>query len=129
MLADVLDTAPLKEKALYWCDRLRRGNLNKPLDRSFTKYDKEHNNNYVVKMAATLYIALSEYNEAVGYVKEHYIANDKETRLYAVLDCLYRYDLPDIWVQEYENAVQQGIKPRQYLVNNYKEMKEELKGD
>lgn len=110
-LLEFLNTAPLKEKAVEQCDRLRREIAGGAKKRRPTDYSQNQKNNDLVEMVLILQMELGEHEQAVGYFKSFYRASNREVALYALLQWLQRYELKDLWLREYEAAAQHGVRP------------------
>jgi hypothetical protein len=67
---------------------------------------------------------LREYDTAIQYFKEHYRNSSKEIELYVLLRHLFRYELPDYWLKEYDEAVSAGVVPRKQLQTAYEYIKQ-----
>jgi len=124
-LLEFLNTAPLKEKAVEQCDHLRREIAGGAKKRRSTDYSQNQKNNDLVEMVLILQMELGEHEQAVDYFKSFYFASNREVTLYVLLQWLQRYGLKDLWLREYEAAAQQGVRPRDALLNKYKHLKVE----
>lgn len=114
----------MKEQAIEQSDRLRREHLKSLNKRRRMDYSEESRNNDLVEMVLILQMALAEHEEAISYFKAHYVTFQKEISLYVLLRWLFQYGLKDLWLREYEAALQQGVKPRKALLNAYQYIKE-----
>ena len=123
-LLEFLNTAPLKEKAVELCERLRREIEGGAKKRRSTDYSQNQKNNDLIEMVLIIQMELGEYEQAVGYFKSFYRVSNREVALYALLQWLQRYELKDLWLREYEAAAQQGVRLREELMNKYKWIKE-----
>ena len=122
-LLEFLNTAPLKEKAVEQCDRLRREIVGVAKKRRPAGFSESKKNNDLVEMVLILQMELGEHEQAVGYFKSFYRASNTEVALYVLLQWLQRYGLKDLWIKEYETATQQGVRPRDELLNKFKQLK------
>ena len=87
-------------------------------------YDREEKISNLVEIIFKTNIQLCEYDEAIRYFKQNYVRSDKEVALYVLLRLLMEYDLKELWIREYKEAVQKGIKIRESLHKTYKYIKE-----
>jgi hypothetical protein len=69
-------------------------------------------------------ITLYQHEDAIRFYKQHYMEDSEEVKLYVLLDLLFRYKLKDYWLREYEDALKQGVKPRERLQKMYRYISE-----
>ncbi|MEW6424649.1 MAG: hypothetical protein AB1523_07855 [Bacillota bacterium] len=124
VLVEFLNTAPLKEQAAEQADRLRREFLKSSLKRRQMGYSEKSRNNDLVELVLILQMALGDYEKAISYFKAHYVGLDDEVSLYVLLRWLFHYGLKDLWLREYEAALDHGIQPRKALRNTYQYIRE-----
>lgn len=91
---------------------------------SNSDYYREERNNNLVEIIFLLYISLCEYDKAIKYFNKNYKTWDKEVSLNVLLDYLFIYGLKDNWVNVYEDAVKNGIKPGEGLKTTYEYIRE-----
>ena len=88
-------------------------------------YAKREKLRTLVEIAFSNYIGLCEYDNAIRLFHEHYSKEEqREVALYVLLQWLAQHDLPDLWLNEYEQAVRSGIRPRQELTRAYESLKQ-----
>ncbi|QQK78749.1 hypothetical protein HUG20_01740 [Salicibibacter cibi] len=116
-LLEILDNAPLKEKAVNIAENLVRekeADISKK-EGKHVKYRDERYINDLVEMIVMTQSALGEYEEARTFFKKHHMARNDEVKLYILLKQVMAYQRVEDWVREYESAVQKGIQPRKSL--------------
>jgi hypothetical protein len=86
--------------------------------------EKAEKLNNLTKMAFLSYARLYEYPEAISYFKANYCESDQEIALYVLLRLLFDLNQKDHFLQEYEKALANGIKPRDTLKKMYRIAKE-----
>lgn len=124
VLLEFLDTAPLKERAIQYSEELRGKGPAPRNRRNESKYANEDRNNNLTELIFKLQMALYEKEAAISDLKKHYMAMKEEIRLYVLLGRLLDYADKELWLREYEDALQQGIKPRQALTKTYNMIKD-----
>jgi hypothetical protein len=84
--------------------------------------DYEHNKkiNNIVEMIFRINIELCEFDEAIQYFNKNYIEKYTEDKLYVLLRLIWEYELKDLWLREYDNALKNGVNPRRTLTDIYK---------
>ena len=88
------------------------------------KYRRDRHINLAVELYVILKFNLYEYDEGIKYFWENYIERNSEITLYCLLaHFLSGDDLKDLWIREYEKAIQRGIKPREILQDEYAKRK------
>jgi hypothetical protein len=120
-LVEHLETAPLRETGIKWCETLRRG---KPVRRSSSKYELEQRNNHLTELLFRIRVALSEKEAAIADFKRHYRDSSTEVELYVLMRLLLEYEEKELWLREFENSRLSGVHPRQSLVKDYEQIKE-----
>lgn len=83
----------------------------------YKRVDKINN---LVEMVFRLYTELCEYEEAITYFNGNNIKRDAEVSLYVLLRLLLEYNLKEIWLREYDEALKKGVKPREALRKTHK---------
>ena len=127
VLLEFLKTAPLKELAIEQCDRIIADWKAKgPSGRrsaygSHSEYEYRDHLNQVHLIRFYCGIRLNEYDAAIREFKNSFreTANNPEVDLYILLQHLCQFDLPKLWVREYEAAIHGGVKPREALQRMY----------
>ena len=124
-LIEVLKTPDLKYRAIEQCkvimeETLRQKQVRKVFSQSEYYYDEkvEHTSETVFRLHA----ALCEFEEAADYYRKHVHRRDAEISLYLLLYLLGEYGRMDLWIREYESAINRGIKPRESLKSKYAEL-------
>lgn len=85
-----------------------------------SEYKREEKINNLVEMIFRINIELCEYDEAIKYFGRNYIERDNEVSLYILLSLLQEYELKELWLREYAEAMKKGIKPREALKKAHK---------
>ena len=75
--------------------------------------------NIIVELVFDCYISLRENKSACMFLKKHYQAIDDEVKLYVLLRLIEEKELVDLWINEYEKAVEKGIEVRKELQKKY----------
>jgi hypothetical protein len=125
-----LKTPELREMAFEECLKLKReleakhpSTKIKGYSSDFSKYELMVKRNNFVDIAFRIRMDLFEYDEAIEFFKKNYFKGDQEVTLFILLDHLFQYDLRELWIREYENAVKNGIEPREELAKVYSYIK------
>ncbi len=103
----------LLKKELDLVKPVRKSNSQYVYDEKQDKWVKKVNR--LVNIIVRTYMALCEYDEAIKYFKTFFIGKDKEVVLYHVLDLLQSYEMKDLWLREYDEAVSKGVEPRKSI--------------
>ena len=132
VLLDTLKTPDTKEIALEYCktfpkdyysyqsskEWFRFGKMTSSFSKDDYRY-KEHSN-HATEMYARIKFSLQEYDEGIAYFWKNTKGKNKEIVLYCLLQHLLNKEgLDHLWINEYEKAVANGIKPREYLQEGY----------
>lgn len=130
--AEMLQTPPLTEIAVAEAKLMkRRKEQHKPKSKrggfSSEWFAFEGDINNIVEAVFLCQAKLHEWEEAISYWKENHLESDEEIRLFQLLDLLSDYNRIDEWQQEYDNAVQSGVQPRERLQKTYNFLKEHAK--
>jgi hypothetical protein len=91
---------------------------------SHSDYEREEKINNLVETVFRLYIELCEYEKGIKYFKNNNIKRNSEVSLFILLELLFEYDLKEYWLNEYDEAVEKGVKPRESLQRTYNYIKE-----
>jgi hypothetical protein len=86
-------------------------------------YQSREQRNRLAEFGFLAYAKLSDYDKAIDFLRGHYAAADEEVVLYLVLHWLRALDQKALWLREYEQAIQAGIKPRHSLSKAYDQLK------
>ncbi|MCJ7841282.1 hypothetical protein MUB24_10290 [Lederbergia sp. NSJ-179] len=134
VLLSTLSNAPLKEKMVQIADRMLQ---KKQMDlKKLTKSNKRtstigfYNEEYINNLVEMIFItqsALGEYKAAVDMFQKNYLNynNDKEVNLYILLSLIEKHQRVKDWIEVYEKAIQNKIKPRKNLQEMYDYIKVE----
>ena len=82
----------------------------------YKRVDKINN---LVEMVFRIHTELCEYNEAIKYFYGNNIERDAEVSLHVLLNLLLEYNLKELWLREYDEALKKGVKPREALRKTY----------
>jgi hypothetical protein len=127
VLTEFLKTPDLRELAIETCNEIRDSIKKEPQDKKKTfrekDYKKEKKLNNLAITGFYCYTQLFEYEKAIDYFKRNYHAKDEEISLYILLEHLYGLNQKEHFLEEYQKALKQGIKPRDMLVKLYKYVK------
>lgn len=83
---------------------------------------------YFVETIFYLYFDLCEYDNGIKYFQKNYPEQrDKEIKEYILLGLIEFYNLPDIWIKEYESHI--NLDYRDDLKETYKKLKKDKKFD
>lgn len=94
-----------------------------------SEYRKKDKINNLAKLGMRIHIALFEYSEAIHFFKTYHLyESDKEIKHYILIRILLEYRLKDVIKKEIEQAIEEGIKPRESLMKllNHIKQKGEL---
>ena len=128
-LAKMLKTPESKEMAIVNCVTFPKEYAEYQKSKACFKYSgrDDYRKGEAINDSAKLYLILKfelyEYDDGIEYFRRNYKARNKEIVLYCLLDFIDTYELNDLWLREYEKAVDKGIKPRDSLQNKYAERK------
>lgn len=134
-LLEELSNTPLKEQAIEICKQLveerkeQLAQLQSPKKSRYyfassKEYAERRKLNSLVEMIFILQSTLGEKEKAVQYYQQHYVEDDQEIKLYVLLRKIKGYQRPEDWLQAYEHAVEDGVKPRKDLTREYNYIKE-----
>ncbi|MDV3429606.1 MAG: hypothetical protein LIR50_21765 [Bacillota bacterium] len=126
-----LKSSDSKEIAVEQCKQIIK-ELQKPKQASSKKswsmdssdYQREEKIHNLVEMVFRINIELCEFDEAIQFFNKKYIERDAGITLYVLLELLWEYELKELWMQEYEKALKNGVKPREKLINMYEYIQE-----
>lgn len=126
-----LKSSDSKEMAVEQCKQLIK-ELQKSKQASSKKswlldssdYQREEKINNLVEMVFRINIELCEFDEATRFFNKNYIERNAEITLYVLLKFLWEYELKELWIHEYENALKNGVKPREKLIKIYEYIQE-----
>ena len=130
-LLDILKTTDTKEMALSQCVAYQKEYDSYQASKdefkypSGNKYRRERHLNYATELYLLLKFSLLEYDDGIDYFWKHHKEINKEITLYCLLRLLDDDSLSGLWIREYEKAVANGIKPRNYLQEKYAKLKAE----
>jgi hypothetical protein len=120
---EFLKTPDLREMTITTCDEIRESIKKEPQSKKQSMhqkdYKKEEKLNNLALTGFYCHAHLFEYEKAVDYFKKYYEAGDAEVLLYILLKHLYYLDQKKLIVEEYNKAINRGIKPRDTLVKVY----------
>jgi hypothetical protein len=89
------------------------------LKNEYSEYEKQKNINNLAEFGFFCYVKLFEIQNAVTFYKQHCIESNREIALYVLLRLLFSIGEKEYFLQEYKNAIDSGIKPRQELRKMY----------
>lgn len=127
VIFNYIKTTDLLEMALEENNKLIQLEINNSLDKTNnykSTYRVVENINNLTKFGFLCYIRLSEVDEAVNYFYKNYRYDDKEVKWYMLLTMLCKLGYNEIYIREYERAVNSKIKPRESLQKIYKLIKQ-----
>ncbi|MFS0645746.1 hypothetical protein [Siminovitchia sp. 179-K 8D1 HS] len=126
VLLRALNNAPLKERMVAIAEELLH-EKRKALKRSKRDgiWKNEQYINHLVQMIFMTQSALGEYQEAINVFKKYYIESGREIKLFVLLQLIMHHQSTNSWINVYEHAVKQGIKPREGLQEAYEYIKQE----
>ncbi len=121
---EFLTTPDVKELAIQTCDELLQQVKTSPIPQKealagHAEYQRKEKINNLVKMAFLCCGHLHEFERGVQYFTRNYVEKSQEVKLYILLQLLFWFQQKDVFVQEYQKAVKNGITPRERLVNIY----------
>ncbi|MCP4399712.1 MAG: hypothetical protein GY801_20705 [bacterium] len=113
-----------KELAIQTCDELLQTLKTSPAKTKKGWFDQEsyarnEKINNLVEMTFLCCGELHEFERGIQYFSHHYVEKSPEVKLYILLQFLFSFAQSTLFIREYENAVKQGIKPREKLVTLY----------
>jgi hypothetical protein len=125
VILEFAGTPDLREMIINDCQLLIADIRKKPsqLNDYRIDYEKENKLNTLTHMAFMAYARRYEYLQAIAFFKENFVKKNKEVALYILLEWLFGLDQKDLFVQEYEQSVSQGIIPRESLKQLYRYIK------
>lgn len=127
-----LETADMKEMAIEICNELRKDAASGRLCdlTAFSKSDMDYRAREFVNNLAVLgwmcHMALEQPDAATQYFYQYYVEKDPEIVLYVLLRMIEHRRSWSLWLQNYENAVCGGIKPRAELQRRFNEIRGSL---
>ncbi|MBI2918653.1 MAG: hypothetical protein HYY01_11780 [Chloroflexi bacterium] len=126
VILEFAKTPDLKEMTIGHCSDLMETIRSKPLTPEERQwgYERTEKLNSLTKMAFLCYARLYEYANAVSYFKKNYCNDDEEVALYVMLRLLYGLNQKELFLQEYEKALANGVRPRASLRETYRFTKE-----
>lgn len=132
VLIEKLSTPDLKYAAIDKSKQLMKANgfdpgKQKKESFSFSNesfYKKERNNN-LIELIFRLHVHLDEHEEAIAFFKAHYYEHSEEVKLYILIRTLFGYREKDYIIRELETAMENGIQPRDSLLELLKHAREE----
>ncbi len=114
-----LPTTALKEQAIC----VAKDILQERYPLSISEYHKlgyfeYYQRNHLIYLVFRLHARLYEFPEAIAYMQENLVERDAEVLLYELVDNLYDFDGSEKYIKQLiEQAIADGIKPRQYLMD------------
>jgi len=119
-----LTTSDIKEHAVQTCDALLQQVKTTPLKvkeawRGQAEYARKEKINHLVEMVFLCCGQLHEFERGVQYFMHNYVEKTPEVKLYILLRFVFSFQQKDLFVQEYQKAIESGIQPREKLVNIY----------
>ncbi len=122
VILDFLKTPDMREMAIKMTEELlEKERTHRPPAKKEWSYDyglKERINT-LAEMGFFCYAELYDYDNAISFFKRHYRERDAEIRLYVLIELLFMLGQKEYIVQEYEEAIRKGIKPRDQLRELY----------
>jgi len=120
-----LKTPDSKKMAINQCDKIKQ-TLKKKGILVGTKLEKERSDefnineriNIVVQLAFNCYFELKEFSTACEYFYNNY-KKDKEVKLFILLRLIFEKGRKNLWIEQYEKYLQEGIEPRKKLIETY----------
>jgi hypothetical protein len=112
------------ELALNICNELMTETKAKPSKQKNSlsgigDYRRTRKINNLVEMAFLCYGELQEFEQAIQYFGVNYIENTPEVKLYILLRFLFLFQQEELFIQEYQRALKEKVKPRETLVKLY----------
>lgn len=122
-------TPDAKEAVLEACDELIKQKHKMPERREHLSTDqqlisKTYRLQSLAEMAFLFCAGLHEFERGIAYLQSKNIFARAETRLYIILKYLFDFEQKELFIKEYENAVNQGIKPRECLTESYNTLRQ-----
>lgn len=127
VILEFIKTPDLREMTIAKCSELIEIIKREPLskkDGHRSVYEKEEKLNNLTAMGFLCFARLYEYENAISYFKANYCKDDKEVALYILLRLLFGLKQKDYFLKEYEQALKNGIVPRDALKKVYRLTKE-----
>jgi hypothetical protein len=127
-----LETADMKEMAIEVCNELRKNAAAGRLRdlASFSKGAGDYRAKDFVNNLAVLgwmcHMALEQPDAATQYFFQYYVEKNPEVVLYVLLSMIEQRQSWDLWLKTYENAVGDGIRPREELQRRFNEIRRNL---
>lgn len=115
-------TPDAKRIAIQDCvEKISHGRLKstKGLDKMMAEINLRDMRNQLVKIAFLCFFELGEYENGIQLFAKSYTVRDQEIKLYILLRWLFAQQKTDYFVQEYNKAIQAGIKPRKEIVDAF----------
>ena len=91
---------------------------------SSERYKLEGTIEYNTICVSSIYFNSGKYDEGINYFNDNYMESSEEVKQYIILRELYNRELYDYWIKVYESK---KIKYRDFLVEQYKELKKRCK--
>lgn len=127
VILEFLKTPDMNAMAVAKCDKLILTAKSEHPTQKTSEYEIESKIKNLSEMGFLCYAHLYEYDNAIDYFKKNYSERDKEISLYALLRLLFQLGLKDYWLKEYEEAIKNGIQPRERLIKMYRFIQENKK--
>ena len=132
VLVEKLSTPDLKYAAIDKSKQLLKDNGFDPEKRkkevfsfSSDSFYKQQQNNNLAELIFRLHIHLDEREEAIQFFKGHHYEHSEEVKLYVLIRTLFEYMEKDLIVRELETAIENGIQPRENLLELLKHARTE----
>ncbi len=132
-LVDFLKTPDLKDMSIARAKKIleqyrQKHNLKKITGKSGYNWSGDFEYKKKMELLATLgficYCYLNEFDNAAAFLKKNIVERDREVKLYILLRLLFDFNLPGLWLSEYEAAVAGKVQPRDGLKKTYRYIKE-----
>jgi hypothetical protein len=112
------------EMALTTCDRIIAETRKEPETKKkgwtdTNDYRKNRKLNNLVEMKFLCYAELQEFEEGIEYFEKNYLEQNLEVKLYILLHLLFLFQQKELFIQIYQKALKQQVKPRERLVKFY----------
>lgn len=127
-----LETVDLKEMAIEICDDLRKEaaanqlkNL-EPFKDGLESYQTRDFVNHLAILGWMCHMALDQPDGATRYFHQHYKEKDAEIALYVLLRMIKDRGCWDLWMRTYQEAVDNGIQPREELQRQSKDIQDKF---
>ncbi|MCP4347843.1 MAG: hypothetical protein GY795_20260 [Desulfobacterales bacterium] len=126
---EFLSSPDAKELAVESCDELLQEikalpKKSKKAWHDDSEYVRNEKINNLVEMAFLSCGQLSQFERGIQYFQTNYIEKSPEIKLFVLLHLLFSFQQTGFFVQEYENALKRGIKPREKLTEIYENIQE-----